>query len=294
MPDQLLMPFVVVVWAFFTGGLAWSTNWLLRCRARPVRIVGAVGLPIAINALLLFALIVQSPPHRSLTASGERESGPALSLPQIGPRRSAPRISVTPFRPSTPPVPPADAAAIVRSQIDQLLPGLVVFNPPTKMVVGIQEKVTVRIARGLAESTIKQRLEGRGVPQIVQVKVGTFMRVRLFGDGFNVSTHSDEAQAIADNDLAEWLYDVLPIESGKKTLTLQIAVRFKLGSSEEITNLPVLTRAIEVQVNPWWSTKTFVADNWQWFFGGVGGILASIGGFFGKRLLARHGDRIET
>jgi len=274
MPEQLIVPLAIGVWCFFTGGLAWAANWLLRYRTRSIRIVGALGFAIAINALLVAVFSVD------------------WSLPETP--ASGPQIPINPFNPPlgsrSQPGRVESPAAVVRGQVAELLPGFVVFNPPTKMVVGQHEQVTVRITRSLAENTIKERLQGRGEPQIEQVKVGTFMRVRLFGDGFKVSTHSDESQAVADNDFAEWLYDVLPTESGKKLLTLQIAIRFKLANSEEITNLPVLTRDIAVQVNPWWSTKTFVADNWQWFFGGIGGILVSIGGFFGKRWFARNSD----
>jgi len=109
------------------------------------------------------------------------------------------------------------------------------------------------------------------------------MRSRLFGDGFNITPYSDEGQTIPDNGFAEWDYDILPIKSGNLTLTLAVAIRYKLSGSDEITDLPVLTRQIEVQVNRWWTTTHFIGDNWQYFLGGIGTVILAIGGYLGKR-----------
>ena len=163
------------------------------------------------------------------------------------------------------------------------------------MTVGVSEQITVQISRGVAETTVKAKLQGRGVPQVEEVKVGTFMRARLYGNGFVVSSKSDEGQVIPDNGFAEWVYDVTPLEAGTKSITLQISLRYKLPGSEELTNLPVMTRDISVQVNPWWTAKNFMASNWQWFLGGLGSLMMTIGGFFGKRWLeARHGKTPNT
>jgi hypothetical protein len=266
MPDQLVVPAAVAIWVLCTGGIAWLTDWLLSGRSRLVRIVGALGCPVIANALFFAAFIAYL------------SNGPAYWSSTIEPRATDDSISI---RPNI--SPKDDPAAILRSQVSEIGPGLVVFNPPPQMTVGHHELITVRIMRGLIDKFAKQPLEGRGTSQSEQIKVGSFMRVRLFGEAFEVKTHSDEAQAVADNDFAEWLYDVLPTKSGDRTLTLQIAIRYKLPSSEEITNLPVLTRDISVEVNPWWTVSTFLSDNWQWFFGGVGGLVLSVGGFFGKR-----------
>jgi hypothetical protein len=167
--------------------------------------------------------------------------------------------------------------------VAHLVPGSVVFNPPSKMRVGAAEDVTVRITRSATEAAIKQNLQGRGLPQVEKIQVGNFMRVRLFGDGFKVTTHSDENQAVPEQLFAEWLFTVIPQSAGDRTLDLQVAVRFKLPNSEEVTELPVLTREIAVQVNTWWSVKQFISENWKWFLSGIGGVVVAVGGYFGKR-----------
>lgn len=79
-----------------------------------------------------------------------------------------------------------------------------------------------------------------------------------------------------------------PLEAGTKTITLQVSLRYKLPGSEETTNLPVKTRKILVHVNPWWTTKSFMSNNWQWFLGGFGSLMMAVGGFFGRRWLEAH------
>jgi hypothetical protein len=140
----------------------------------------------------------------------------------------------------------------------------------------------------LTESRIKENLQGRGVPQVEQIEVGTFMRVRLFGSGFEVMTKSDENQAVPEDHFAEWLFDVLPLEAGPEKLELQVAVRFKLPKSEEVTELPVLSREISVQVNYWWDIQRFLSKNWKWFFSGIGAVVVGVVGYLGKRWIERR------
>jgi hypothetical protein len=178
---------------------------------------------------------------------------------------------------------------IIRDQVKQLLPGQIVFNPPTTMRVGATEVITVRIARTQTEHAILENLRGRGIPQVEQIKVGTLMQVRLYGDGFDVNTHSNEDQTVPENQFAEWTYDVTPLVSGDdRELVLQVSIRFELPNRQEFTDLPVLTRKIKVQVNDWWSIQQFFAANWQWFGGGIGTVFVGLAGFVGTRWFAQR------
>jgi len=151
------------------------------------------------------------------------------------------------------------------------------------MRVGRGETVTVRISRQALQAAIYTGLQGRGVPQTEQLVTGAFMRVNLFGSGFTVTARSNSDQFVPATGFAEWLFDVLPVSGGEQTLTLQVAVRYKLPGGEEVTYQPVLTRDIAVEVDYWWQLSQFVSDNWQYFASGAGGLVLAVGGFFGKR-----------
>jgi hypothetical protein len=116
------------------------------------------------------------------------------------------------------------------------------------------------------------------------------MSARLYGDGFDVTTHSDQGQVVPDNQFAEWDYDITPMRSGTLTLTLVVAIRYKLLGSEETTDLPALTREITVQVNRWWTVQRFAAENWQYLLSGIGAVILGIGGYLLKRWWER-GDK---
>lgn len=175
-------------------------------------------------------------------------------------------------------------ASLIRQQIAQQVPGLIVYNPPSRMVQGNSERVTVRISRSLAQDALKTGLQGSGAPQIENIQVGTFMRASLYGDGFDVSSRSDAPQTVPDNGFAEWIFDVLPVGSGNLTLTLAVTIRYKIpGNPDETTDLPVLTRQIAVTVDRWWTLRQFIAVNWQYFLSGIGVVVLGIGGFLLKR-----------
>jgi hypothetical protein len=182
---------------------------------------------------------------------------------------------------------PSNIASLVQQQISLITPGIIVFNPPSEMVVGTPEQITIRVTRDVAEDIVKKGLQGRGIPKLEQIEVGTFMRARLWGDGFDIRTQSDEGQVVPTGRFAEWVFRVLPLESGTKTLNLFVAIRLKLLNGEEILNLPALAREITVHVNPWWSVNQFAANNWQWFVGGLGTIFMGVGSYLGKRWFER-------
>jgi hypothetical protein len=285
-------------------GLGWATHRLLRNQTRWVRYSAAGAVPMAVAATLAWSLLnftwLEAPPAEHASTPPQASPTQPAFLP---PAKDGDLVccgAVGP--PLSPPKPPAgggagssprdggalDLAQLIRAQVAELVPGQIVFNPPTKMRVGDPEQVTVRISRTLTESRIKENLQGRGVPQVEQIEVGTFMRVRLFGSGFEVMTKSDENQAVPEDHFAEWLFDVLPLEAGPEKLELQVAVRFKLPKSEEVTELPVLSREISVQVNYWWDIQRFLSKNWKWFFSGIGAVVVGVVGYLGKRWIERR------
>jgi predicted metalloprotease len=84
MTGHLIAQLAIVVWVLVTGGLAVAVNWLLRYRVRSVRIVGAVGLPVAIFLVTLIASVpgrpqVQAPPSARSIGIPQDDLGRFLS-----------------------------------------------------------------------------------------------------------------------------------------------------------------------------------------------------------------------
>ena len=173
-----------------------------------------------------------------------------------------------------------DLSQIVEDEIKKLTPGRILFNPPEEMKVGVKEKVEVRITKTLTED-LSKGLKGSGKPQIEQIRVGTFMKVRLMGDNFDIKPLSNEEQIVAGEGFTQWEWDVVPLKSGIQYLILGVTVRLKLpNGAEEKKDYPVFDRRIEVKVNLPYTINKFIKSYWQWIITAV--LLPIIGWFANK------------
>lgn len=160
--------------------------------------------------------------------------------------------------------PPPDLSEIVEYELGKLSPGKILFNPPQEMTVGVRERVEVRIAKTIIED-LTAGLKGRGAPQIEGIKVGTFMKVHLRGDNFDIKTLSHEGQPVTGEGFTEWVWDVTPLKRGFQWLSLIVTVRLKLPNyDEETKDLRVFDREIKVKVNIPYSIKNFLYSYWEW------------------------------
>lgn len=157
----------------------------------------------------------------------------------------------------------------LKATLDELTEGQILFNPPKEMTVGTKEKIEARISKKLV-TNISEGLKGRGEPELVSIKVGSFMTTRLRGNNFQIDALSSEGQVVPDEDFAQWEWDVTPLKRGAQTLQLLVIIRIKLAATdEEPLDLPVLEREIKVRVAPWYSTHTFFTKNWRWIIAAI-------------------------
>jgi hypothetical protein len=160
----------------------------------------------------------------------------------------------------------------VRSLVRQ---GLLVFNPPEEMRQGISDRIEVGIARSADfREALSDGLRGRGQPRYEEIETSSLMTVELRGDAFQVTSYSPPEQVVAPT--ARWEFDVRPIRAGQQTLTLCVCLRLTapelapLGGGHR--SVPVLERSIRIRVSMAYSTRRFVAGNWQWLIATVAGL----------------------
>lgn len=178
---------------------------------------------------------------------------------------------------------PPDIEGYVEKELDKLAPGQILFNPSQEMSVGEKERVEVRIAKGFTEN-LSRGLKGRGEPKIENIRIGTFMKVHLTGDNFEIKPLSDEEQFVSGEGFTQWDYDVVPLESGIQSLELTVTVRIKIPNvGEEKKAYPVFERQINVKVSPAYSTGKFLEINWQWILTTLIGLSAAIIGWIMKK-----------
>ena len=137
------------------------------------------------------------------------------------------------------------------------------------MKVGVKERVEVRLTQNITEN-LTEGLIGSGVPQIEEIDVGTFMKVRLTGDNFDIKPLSSEEQVVRPVRFTEWSWDVTPLKSGIQELHLTVTVRVLIpGQDEQKIDWDVMDKRISVKVNPSYTIKRFIESYWQWIAGTI-------------------------
>jgi len=171
--------------------------------------------------------------------------------------------AVTPT-PVPTPKPTPSFQKIIEEELKKLSPGRILFNSPEVMKVGITERIEVRITQNITEDLTKG-LKGRGVPVVEEIKVNTFMKVRLTGDNFDIQPRCHEKQIVRPEGYTQWSWDVKPLKHGNQVLHLSVTRRIKIpGDGEEKWDYPVMDRDIYVKVNPTYTIMRFIESYWQW------------------------------
>lgn len=169
------------------------------------------------------------------------------------------------------PNPSPEPTDVFEYEYNRLGPGLILFDPPEQMTVGIRERVTVRIAKAFTDemlSVLRNNPTKAGLE-----KVGTTMKVQLKGEGqdFEIASLNSEEQGISDKGFTEWAWNVLPNDSGDHRLYIVAVVVVKAGDKEKVKDYPSYQKMINVRVNPVYSTKRFLRDNWTYILSTIVG-----------------------
>lgn len=160
----------------------------------------------------------------------------------------------------------AGLAEVVQAEFARLAAGRILYNPPQEMTVGQRERVEVRITQSTT-ANLTQNLQGRGTPQVEQIPVASFMKVRLTGDAFEITPLSSEEQIVVGDTYTQWSWDVVPQRAGEQRLVLVVTARIKLaGYADEQKDLEILERNINVRVDAAYSVQSFFRENLNWIF----------------------------
>lgn len=164
---------------------------------------------------------------------------------------------------------PDPATAALEAEVRNLQQGKLAFDVPPTMKQGKQERVEVRIARGVThdvEQLLKDKM--RATAQAEDIQVAPFMIVELNdadGSTFKITPLTQDRQSVAGDGYTNWVWIVTPLEPGQQTLYLSVGTRFKLPNSNEETRFtPIYEKKISVQVDRIYETKHFLSGNWQW------------------------------
>jgi hypothetical protein len=158
--------------------------------------------------------------------------------------------------------PPVAAATPDYSQVLQRLePGVILFDPPSKMTVGTREQVMVRLAKSVTAELLHRVTDYSRTKLDTIPKIGLTMRVQLKGEAsdFEIYPISHEEQLVSDSGVTEWVWNVTPTTSGPHKLIILVTI--VLGDKQK--DYPAYQKEVLVSVNPLYSATHFVRANWQ-------------------------------
>lgn len=153
---------------------------------------------------------------------------------------------------------------LINQEFEKLSSGRILFNPPEKMKVGVKKRIEVRLTKNITDN-LTEGLIGSGETQIEEIKIGTFMKVNLTGNNFDINPLSSEEQVVGPMEFSEWSWDVVPLESGTQVLHFTVTVRILIpGQDEQKKDWDVMDKCISVEVNHYYTTKRFIDNYWRW------------------------------
>jgi hypothetical protein len=162
--------------------------------------------------------------------------------------------------------------SIIDAEIKNLDAGKIIFNPPSELKVGQNDKVEVRIAKSFTDDLVSQ-LKGKFTPQVEEIKVGPYMGVTLTGtEGFfSIVLKNRETKLIIDRQYTEWIFDVTALKPGKPSLYLTAYNVVTTPVGERAYEHPTFTREITVSTTATYAVGTFIGNNWKELIGIVVG-----------------------
>ena len=166
----------------------------------------------------------------------------------------------------------------IKELVAKLSVGLIAFKSPLKMKEGVEYPVEVRISgeRNTSRTFLSEGLEGPGVTQIKEIKVGDRMRVSLEGDeeDFKIVELFDSNidYTVASEPYKNWTWKVTPLRSGDRKLVLNVYVAIERpGAKETWDKAVVMSETIDVSVSYPYEFKNFIITNIepQWLISAI-------------------------
>jgi len=173
-------------------------------------------------------------------------------------------------------------------EVAKLHEGKILFNPPSEMKQGKRERIEARVSFEDIGAALSENLKGRAAPQIEPVKVSSIMKVILTGDqdAFAIEQFGTDEQIVKGRPFAQWSWDVTPLQSGKRSLHLQVTAVVSVAGHDKTIGIPVIDKRIQVHISPWFASRRFISNNWQWLWTVI--VVPGAGLFWGLRKKKRR------
>lgn len=156
---------------------------------------------------------------------------------------------------------PHDPYARIDDAFDRRLPANVVYNPPERMSLGATEQISLRLG-------IDQRIEDlvATFPRTSTLETGVALvtprvSATLSGIGFEIHSHSPDAQALTRREPSTWTWSIKANQPGRQYLHLALSPTVDIDGTATSLSPAIFERAIIVDVSPWRSIAHVTLGN---------------------------------
>jgi hypothetical protein len=172
--------------------------------------------------------------------------------------------------PTAAPRPTADPERPIPLRIDAIVNnmdwGNIAFNAPERMRLDSPSTIHLVLSPQTSIEELKAKVAAAGEREGARIRISELMEAHLSGAEFKISPINPETQAVSQNEITEWKWEVVPIRGGRHNLYLTLTAIIEIGERVRPRRIRTFDKTIEVEVSGWRSAFVVFRENWEWMW----------------------------
>jgi Divergent InlB B-repeat domain len=200
------------------------------------------------------------PPTTTPTATGPTDTGPP---------------------PSTPPTSRPELGDSIDRALKKLRPANIAFNAPSTLRLGDSAVIQLLLSAQQPIRQLQDMITELGKKEGARIKVSNKMEAHLSGLNFKIQPITPEIQAVSEEEVTEWKWEIEATKTGTQRLHLTLSAFIDVEGQQASHTVRTFQRTLEIHVT--WSDRMsgFIADNWQWLWTAI--LIPLVGWILHKR-----------
>ncbi|MCL5801315.1 MAG: hypothetical protein M1283_02070 [Gammaproteobacteria bacterium] len=158
-----------------------------------------------------------------------------------------------------------DLGVVMRQELAYLSVQNFRFIPPHDLMVGEPARLELQLTQNIVEP-ITRAINHASPAKLTTLKIGAHLIAGLRGDGFRITPVTHEEQGLGVQPTLQWVWNMLPLKAGDRSLDLDLTLRLKIPSGEETRVYSWPECKVRVEPNVYFVAKTFIKDHWKALF----------------------------
>jgi hypothetical protein len=168
----------------------------------------------------------------------------------------------------------------LQDPIDRILANLqlanIAFNAPTTLRLGDSTEIQLLLSAREPIRKLQDRISELGKKEGAQIRVSKRMEARLSGLNFKIQAIAPEIQAVGEQEVTEWKWEIEATKTGTQRVHLTLSAFIDVEGQQTSHAIRTFEQTLEIHVTWYDRTSGFIAENWQWLWTAI---LVPIGGW---------------